>query len=149
MPIATVPAVSGAHGGLPGSRGGDVTVLLVDDNDEVRTVVRMLLERAGFDVLEAVNGSEAIAVFEDRADAISLLVTDMSMPGMSGRELADVLRSREAAIRVLFTSGFPDSRADGADSTGEAYLMKPFTHDELVSAARALLAEAPAACESP
>jgi two-component system cell cycle sensor histidine kinase/response regulator CckA len=101
-------------------------VLLVEDEDLVRALVREVLERGGYDVLEAADAGEAIELAHS-ADDIDLLVTDLVLPGMSGSVLAERMARERPALRVLYTSGYVDVSQDAAD-----VLEKPFTPEDLL-----------------
>jgi DNA-binding NtrC family response regulator len=109
------------------------TILLVEDNHEVRHLMRVLLAAVGYVVLEASGVEEAMAIERSHSGRIDLLVTDIVMPGFSGVELGKRLAALRPGLGVLYVSGYSDqevaSRAleDGA----VAYLQKPFTPDEL------------------
>jgi signal transduction histidine kinase len=109
------------------------TVLLVEDEDAVRNACRRILERAGFNVLEASNGHQALAELQE--ESIDLLLTDVVMPGgVSGRELADSLRKNRPGLKVLFMSGYnADTIATrGILDPGVAVVEKPFTTSDLL-----------------
>jgi two-component system, cell cycle sensor histidine kinase and response regulator CckA len=114
---------------LPGSE----TVLLVEDEEIVRKLVREMLETAGYHVLDAGDGSEAIAISDRHEGAIDVLMTDVVMPGLSGQELARRLADRRRGLRVLFTSGYTEDAIanHGVLSPGTAFLEKPFTAVQL------------------
>jgi CheY-like chemotaxis protein len=109
------------------------TVLVVDDQDFVRDVVKLALEAAGFRVLETSSPKEAVALAREWRDDIEVLVTDVVMPEMDAFELAEQVRHEIPKVRVLYTSGYADARAEGA------FLAKPFTPSELVEQVRSLL----------
>jgi two-component system, cell cycle sensor histidine kinase and response regulator CckA len=111
------------------------TILLVDDEPTLRRIVRLVLEKAGFRVIDAPDGAEALLRFDECAAEIELVVTDLSMPGMSGRELAHRLKARAPALKVLLMSGDPD----GAESESEHWIQKPFELSELADKVRRLL----------
>jgi two-component system cell cycle sensor histidine kinase/response regulator CckA len=115
-------------------------VLVVDDHELMRRMLVELLEGAGHAVVEAASGADALKLSTETDHPLDLLVTDISMPAMNGRELADQMRRQRPSIRVLFTSGFPQG-AHGTSVLGEAesYLVKPFTIDGLEEAVRELL----------
>jgi two-component system, cell cycle sensor histidine kinase and response regulator CckA len=106
-------------------------VLLVDDDQRVRETIRMMLERAGYQVVEAESAEDAIDQFR-AIESVDLLVSDLQMPGMSGLELYDRLVERLPALRVLFISGAasPTNLATMARK-GAAFLEKPFSADML------------------
>ena len=105
------------------------TVLLVDDDDDVRELIRMALERAGHTVIEAATSDEALTRFATDGGRIDLLLTDVAMPGGTGPNLYRRLSATQPALPVLFMSGCPDH--DGID--GAALIEKPFTMTTLVA----------------
>ncbi len=115
---------------------GDQVVLLVEDEEAVRKLIRVVLIGSGFTVLEAGSGSEALAVGRSRNGPIHLLLTDVMMPPPGGPELAETLCRERPELRVLFMSGYaPDDRLEAAISSGARFLQKPFTPHELADAA--------------
>jgi two-component system cell cycle sensor histidine kinase/response regulator CckA len=135
------PAVSAAQRPLP--QGGSETLLLVEDEATVRASVRRLLEWHGYRVIEAGNGSEALRIYEDNPGAIDLVLTDVVMPEMDGRELVERLRIRNPAIRVVFMSGYSEQSVanNGAMPPGTGFVEKPFTVDTLMRRLREVLDE--------
>jgi two-component system, cell cycle sensor histidine kinase and response regulator CckA len=131
------PGVEGVS--LAGGTGS--IVLLVEDEQPVRRIVRRMLEGHGLRVVEAANGSEAVALEPRFAEPPALLVTDLTMPGMDGRELADALTAKWPELRVLYLSGFVSGALDppGAAPGGRAFLAKPFSADQLIAAVEHLL----------
>ena len=126
---------------------GEGTILLAEDDDAVRAIARETLERAGYRVLAAPDGSSALALASAHEGTIDLLLTDVIMPGMNGRELAATLTCRRPGIRVLFASGYTDNVLEGQDALapGVALLDKPFTPADLAAKVRDVLAGAHAA----
>jgi two-component system, cell cycle sensor histidine kinase and response regulator CckA len=116
--------------------------LLADDEDMVRALARVYLERAGYVVLAARDGPSALRLAAGCPVPIDLLVADVSMPGMGGPELARRVRERHPAVKVLLTSGYTgDALAgDGIMELKAHLLEKPFTAAALVCAAREALA---------
>jgi PAS domain S-box-containing protein len=120
---------------------GDETILVVEDDPAVRPLVAVMLRRYGYNVLTAGNAAEAIELVEGNDAAIDLLLTDVVMPGLNGRELAERLKIMRPGMKVLLTSGYPadaDVRQWIAD-TSAAYLEKPYLPDELARKLRELL----------
>jgi CheY-like chemotaxis protein len=125
----------------PVSLGGDETVLLVEDHAEVRRLTGKILEAHGYTVLVAADGVEALRIAEQHAGAIQLLVSDIVMPGMRGREVGLLLAAARPEMRVLYVSGYADeSLVHGGElEPGLAFLQKPFTPDALARRAREVL----------
>jgi CheY-like chemotaxis protein len=117
------------------------TVLLVEDEANVRAAVRRMLDRSGYTVLEAANGGEALHIFERSAERIDILLTDVVMPGQGGRALAEQLTARRPRLRVLFVSGYTDDEIlqRGLLQPDAAFLEKPVTPDRLARALRQVL----------
>jgi PAS domain S-box-containing protein len=121
--------------------GGTETILLVEDQDAVRTFARHVLLAAGYTVLEARDGDEAFWVAQQRQGPIHLLVTDVVMPRMSGRQLADLLARDRPETRVLFMSGHADDTITHyrVQETGGAFLQKPFNPVQFAQKVREVL----------
>jgi PAS domain S-box-containing protein len=117
---------------------GSETILIVEDFEEVRQLTAQVLERQGYKVLEAANGKETLAVCEKYNGQIHLMVTDVVMPGMSGRELAERIKSFHSEIKVLYTSGYADDTIVhyGVRRDGVNYIQKPFTMEGLARKVR-------------
>jgi PAS domain S-box-containing protein len=117
------------------SRSGQGTVLLVEDQEAVRSLVSSVLRKSGYHVIEAGSGAEALGLPESQVRAIDLLITDVVMPGMSGKELAARLTARLGGLRVLFISGYTSNEIvrDGVAEAGVAFLQKPFTPAEIAA----------------
>jgi DNA-binding response OmpR family regulator len=123
---------------------GGYTVLVVDDEEAVRRLACRMLTWTGFQALEARHGREAIATLEQHSSPIHLILTDIKMPGMSGRELGRQVESRWPDKRVLYMSGFASEVFQGGLlEPGAPFLAKPFTQDDLVMKVRSLLEVAP------
>jgi len=125
----------------PALRGGHETVLLVEDATPVRTLARRALEARGYTVLDAADGPSAIELSRRHSGVIDALVTDVVMPGMSGRELAERLAPTRPEMKVLYTSGYTDDAMvrQGVLSAGVAFLQKPFVPDTLARKVRDVL----------
>ena len=108
------------------------TILLVDDEQEVRSVIARILREEGYRVLEAASGHEALAASDAHPGNIDLLLTDLIMPGMTGRMLADVLDSRRSGIAVVFISGYVDDSRSSLTEQGLYYIQKPVTSEKLL-----------------
>jgi CheY-like chemotaxis protein len=121
------------------------TILLVEDEIALRGLMRRILERSGYRVLEAEHGAEALAHFETHDGAIDLVVSDIIMPTMGGRELAERLRELRPESRLLFVSGFTDDEMirHGVIVAGSAYLQKPFSPASLVAKIGEMLRQPP------
>jgi signal transduction histidine kinase len=125
---------------MVGERGSE-TILLVEDDEEVRAVARETLEAAGYVVLPAANATEALGLTADGSPRIQLLVTDVVMPQVSGRELAERLAPTYQNLRVLYISGYTDDAIvrHGIVAKGTAFLQKPFTPGTLLRKVREVL----------
>ena len=121
--------------------GGSETILLVEDEASVRKVIKRMLKRSGYKVLEADKGSDAIRICQTIPEPIHLLVTDVIMPGMSGKELADHLTSVYPDMKVIFCSGYTDNAIvhHGVLDQGTNFLQKPFTNKSLIQKVRSVL----------
>ncbi|MCS6865258.1 MAG: response regulator [Gemmataceae bacterium] len=142
----TLPAVTEAIATSP-TQGvtssfpqGQETILLVDDDDAVRSLSAMVLRSCGYKILEASSGIEAAEMVAHYDDTIHLLLTDLVMPQMSGRTLADIVRSQITGIKVLFMTGYsevPLTQSPGGESVW--CLLKPFTPQQLAERVREVL----------
>jgi CheY-like chemotaxis protein len=123
---------------------GSETVLLVEDDSEVREVARRVLASAGYQVLVAAHGRDALRLASDHPGPIDLLLTDVVMPGMSGRDLADHLLSMRPEAQVVYMSGYTDNAIvhHGVLDQGTMYVQKPFVPDALSSTVRGALSTA-------
>jgi two-component system cell cycle sensor histidine kinase/response regulator CckA len=120
---------------------GSETILLVEDENVVRGLARKILEHAGYEVLEANRGEEAVRLSLERAGPIDLLLTDVVMPETSGREVADRLSEMLPGIRVLFMSGYTDEAIvhHGVLDADVEFIQKPFTPAALAKKVREVL----------
>ncbi|MCJ7496455.1 MAG: response regulator, partial [Deltaproteobacteria bacterium] len=121
-------------------RGGE-TVLVAEDDGDVRSLVVQILKKQGYKVLEAANGEEAFTICEKHEGAINILVTDVVMPVMSGRELTDRLMLLHPKIKVLYMSGYTDETIvrHGVLEEGVNFFQKPFSMEALVLKVREVL----------
>jgi PAS domain S-box-containing protein len=122
--------------------GGSETILMVEDSDSLRELNHELLQRMGYTVLVAEAGDEAIRIAEHHAETIDLLLTDVVMPRMNGRALAEALARSRPAIKVLYMSGYTDNVIvnQALLKPGVAFLQKPFTRELLARKVREVLA---------
>ena len=122
------------------------TILVVDDEPEVRKLVGAMVSRHGYNVLTADSGDHAITLVKNQNKPIDLLLTDVVAPGMSGPMLADRLTELQPGLRVLFMSGYDNTQVVQryVVEKGHALLHKPFTVEELGRRVAALLKEEPA-----
>jgi two-component system, cell cycle sensor histidine kinase and response regulator CckA len=120
---------------------GTETILLVEDEPSVRMLVRDELRKLGYRVVEAKNGVEACLLATQQAGSLHLLLTDVVMPGMGGRELAQHLSVIKPDLRTLFMSGYMDDVGimAGQEEGTSSFLQKPFTPEVLARAVRNLL----------
>jgi len=136
-PLEEVKEVMAGKGFIQGSE----TILVAEDEREVRKLSVQILKKQGYRVLEASNGAEALRIFELQKDPVHLILTDVVMPQMGGKELADRLRSICPNIKVLFTSGYADSALAQKDRFDShlAFLGKPFSPTGLLQKVREVL----------
>ncbi len=123
------------------TQGGKETVLLVDDEPQVRESVKRLLTGQGYTVIEAGHAHDALRIYDANAASIDLVLTDVTMPGMSGYELAEQLRSRAAQLPVLLMSGYAENPTGTNAPVGArmGYIQKPFTVETLIDKLREVL----------
>jgi DNA-binding NtrC family response regulator len=116
----------------------------VEDEDGVRELTRQILSRAGYKVLVASSPGDALALFNEHQAELQLLLTDIVLQNMSGRELAQQIEKRSPKIRVLYMSGYTDDAAlnNGVLAAGAQFLQKPFTTDALLRKVQDVLGRA-------
>jgi len=139
--LATAPRKTEAPVVEPSLPGGSETVLLVEDEDVVRSLAQKILEQSGYKVLAASRGAEAIRLCRQRTEPIHLLLTDVVMPETSGKEVADRVTEVLPGLRVLFMSGYTDEAIvhHGVLDTNIEFIQKPFTPAALVRKVREVL----------
>ena len=120
---------------------GDGTILVVDDEQQVRTITELMLAQFGFRVLTAEDGAAGVKTFAEHADEIDLVVMDLTMPKLSGEQAFVEMRKRRPDARIVLTSGYNESEAVGrlASSGVTAFLQKPFELEQLLSTVRKAL----------
>ena len=123
---------------------GSETILVVEDEPMVRGLVRTMLRSRGYTVLEASSGEEAMERYAGRLDDIQLLLTDVVMPGINGRVLAETLTGRRPGLKVLFMSGYTEDAVLGAQRREVQFLQKPFAPEVLRAKVREVLDLPPA-----
>jgi CheY-like chemotaxis protein len=121
---------------------GSETILVVEDEEELRQLAVTVLVSHGYGVLDAANGRMALQLADRHLGPIHALLTDVVMPGMNGREVADCIKSRRPEVKVLFMSGYAEDviATQRLREEGIALIQKPFTPDELISELRGLFA---------
>lgn len=144
---ATVPRAAVVRPSNSDMRRGSETILVVEDEQLVRAMTRRTLERAGYRVYEAANGAEALTIARELGTQVDLLLTDIVMPVMGGRELASALQLERPDLCILFMSGYTHEREAHLSAGGgiSHFLHKPFTLDELRGRVRLLLDQTPSA----
>ncbi len=119
------------------------TILVVEDEAGIRALVRKILRRQGYEVLEAANGQDALALCHEHGQRVELLITDVLMPQMGGRELVERLQTQGHDMKVLYVSGYTDDTTvySGDLPPGTAFLQKPFTLGSLLDKVKEVLAK--------
>jgi PAS domain S-box-containing protein len=152
LPSRSGTLLPAARNSSPGLAAKGETILVVEDEAPVRYMMTRALREAGYRVLEAGNGAEALALVERNSERIELLLTDVVMPGKSGRELAEELRARFPEMAVLYASGYTDGEITrrGLLAPGAALVEKPVTPSVLVRAVqKTISARQPAPRQTP
>ncbi len=142
LPLSTDPAEpSAARTAVEPERGGTETILLAEDDESVRSLTRLLLEQAGYRVICCRDGAETLAGAREHPGAIDLLLTDVVMPDMTGKQLADRIVAARPGIEVLFTSGYTDDiiAEHGVLDAATRFISKPFDGRGLRSKVREVL----------
>ncbi|MCL4370811.1 MAG: CHASE domain-containing protein [Chloroflexi bacterium] len=144
LPVIDEPVVAVGSRITPGDPAcGSETILLVEDEELVRSLARRILQSNGYQVLEAARGEDALRLCKTHAGPIHLVITDVVMPGMSGRELAEQLRYFRTETKVLYMSGYTDDDMvrRGVLQEEMAFLQKPFKPEALLNRVRRMLDE--------
>jgi two-component system, cell cycle sensor histidine kinase and response regulator CckA len=144
MPFSRNHVSDPAGSPSPGHRAerppGGFTVLVVDDEEAVRALACRMLTWMGYQALEARHGREALATIEEHPGPIHLILTDIKMPGMNGRELGRQIENRWPDKAILYMSGFAtEVFRGGLLEPGAPFIAKPFTQDDLAARVRAML----------
>ena len=140
LPVVERDADEPLRGGLFAAPSGTETILLVDDDADVRPLVAEMLERLGYRVLDAGSAAAAVQIFQRGEPRVDLLFTDLVMPGIGGRTLASQLLSLRQGLPVLYMSGFDDDVADADDESDlGTFIWKPFDSASLASKVREAL----------
>ncbi len=141
VPFARSQAQHGAEKPQGAPAGGNETILIAEDDQQVRDLTRMLLEDFGYRVLVARDGVEAVQVFRENKDTVQLLLFDVIMPRMAGKEAYDVIRGEQPDIRILFTSGYTDNiiYSKGMLEKGRPVVLKPVSPGNLLRRVREAL----------
>jgi len=135
--LETGPGKDAAPG--EGQMGNNEIVLVVEDEDMVRMLVMEVLNDLGYRGLEAADGPSALRILQS-SQRIDLLVTDIGLPEMNGRQVADAARARRSNLKVLFMTGYAESAASNEFlETGMQIISKPFTMDKLADKIREII----------
>jgi CheY-like chemotaxis protein len=135
-PVEAAPAVAPAP-----LRGGTETILIAEDNESVRNIIRISLERAGYKVIEATDGEEAIRTFTAHKDSIQLVLLDVVMPKKNGKEVFDQIKSIDPSVKVLFLSGYTADivHRKGIRDGSIDFIPKPVSPDTILLKVREVL----------
>jgi PAS domain S-box-containing protein len=142
LPLAAaLPVGLGAEPPSAPARGGTETILLAEDDRAIRAIFRQVLSESGYRIIEAADGEAALRSFEERADEIELIVSDVVMPRKSGGELFRAAKARKPGVKVIFTSGYPADVVEeiGVLDEGVHFVPKPTTPQALLRKIREVL----------
>jgi DNA-binding NtrC family response regulator len=143
----SLPRVGGEAGERPGPHDaadettGTGTVLVAEDEETIRRLVRQVLSRSGFTVHTAATGDEALSQLEQHGAEVDLLLTDVVMPGMSGPDLVRAATAVNPRLRVLYTSGYASEPDEAFEDPDVEFIGKPFSPQALVAKVREVLEE--------
>ena len=141
FPTVDAPAAGSPTRNVIEIRGGSETVLVVEDQQQVRSLIRKTLSTSGYVVLEAANGREALQVLDRHTGRVDLVLSDVVMPTMTGPELVERIRSAYPKISVVYMSGYTDETVvlSGVVTSGTPFVQKPFTSQGILKAIRGVL----------
>jgi CheY-like chemotaxis protein len=141
LPTVQQPAAALSEGGRVLPKVGSETILLVEDEESVRDLATLVLRECGYTVMTAPEGLAALQLMATCREQIDLLVTDVVMPQMGGRKLAETLLAEHPELKVLFMSGYTDDAVvrHGVLQANANFLQKPFTPNSLADKVRAVL----------
>ena len=141
LPLTEAAAEQHAASVPDAASGGSETILLVEDEESVRQLVRDTLVNKGYQVIESENGESGVAAALRHKGKIDLVITDVVMPGMGGREMVKQLAQSRPDAKVLYLSGYTEDAivSDGSIESGTAFLQKPFTLQNLSRKVREVL----------
>jgi PAS domain S-box-containing protein len=141
--ISPTPSGDQEEGAQPANYAGSESILIVEDEEIVRELAERILKAEGYQCFTAATGAEALALLERNGHPVDLVITDIVMPGMGGRELAKAVRQRLPRARILFTSGFTDDEVvrRGLMEIGQPFLEKPWSAEQLLRRVREMLDE--------
>ena len=132
LPLTITPLAESVTPQIIPLHGGGETILLVEDDKEVRQLLKDVLERHNYKVIEAENGAEGVEKFKGHCSEIHLLLTDMMMPEKNGRETYDEIKQMKSNVKAIFISGYPASFTQGPLPEGLYYLAKPISPHDLI-----------------
>ncbi|MBI2472780.1 MAG: response regulator, partial [Planctomycetes bacterium] len=142
LPLVKLEAEKGRGGSrIVLSRGGTETVLLAEDEPEVRELIKMVFEHAGYTVIEAVDGEDALKKFSENKDYVDLLVLDVIMPGKNGKEVYEAIKKMKPRMKALFMSGYSEDVIRKRDFLDKGFdcILKPSSPDYLLEKVREIL----------
>jgi signal transduction histidine kinase/DNA-binding response OmpR family regulator len=142
LPLSESPAEEPSVEEVIAPRGGTETILVTEDNEEVRELTTHVLQEFGYTVIEAVDGEDAVRKFEENKDRIELAILDIIMPKKSGKEASEAIRAMKPGIQFLFTSGYTAdiiTKAGISEEEGAHFIQKPSTPHNLLVKVREIL----------
>jgi CheY-like chemotaxis protein len=142
LPRHEAAADTGAEAGnIATAPRGRETILIAEDEEMIRKLACRILSSQGYNVLQAANGEEALRVYRSQAGPIDLLLADVVMPKLDGRQLYDQLGAMQPGLKVLFTSGYTDDAVlrHGVLESTTNFIAKPFTYSALAASVRRTL----------